>query len=449
MILLVPTSPEVPKARQPKLWPGLVMVLFLCIAFFEVYETLTKDTQYIESLQAFVVAGPDGTPTLRQDAQGYLKLRPLLRIAPSKGDWDLERVIYANFIHGSLLHLFLNLIGVFAGMRICATFIPFGCSVSIFLVGGSLGLLTSLLISTEVSEYIPHVGASAGLFALMGTYYVYNFNYRTRYFFWFPSRRGFINLRTSWFFFLDVILLEIVLSAGQLFPERLDSVDHIAHVVGFGSGMALASFLRFFQRWPAFLQTRGEFMYWAKLVRPKLFDPVFTPLHTWLEILEINPYNDLLKLKVCKIVYNNSDLLTDSDLARVFRFFSPTFLRLHTEAAALVLQEMMEKDRELPSEWLRSTPYDSVIRLARFMASPPEAQPLLFKFVQDYRLAHPEGGDVDRKLELLMSKLVGVMPPAADSIGPAQGGRPGTGTSGTVPRPKGPGSPRGRATRAS
>ncbi len=447
MILLVPTSPEVPKARAPKLWPALVTVLLLSIAFIEIYDTLMADSHYIESLQSFVVAGPDGMPTLKKEAHVFLKLRPLLRIAPAKGDWDLERVIYANFIHGSFIHLFLNLIGVFAGMRICATFIPFGCSLSIFLVGGSLGLLTSLLVSTEVSEYIPHVGASAGLFALMGTYYVYNFRYRTRYFFWFPSKQGFINLKTSWFFFLDVIMLEVILSAGQFFPQRLDSVDHIAHVVGFTSGMLLALFLRLFQRWPTFLQTRGEFLYWATLVRPKIFDPVLTPLNIWLDVLNINPYNDMIKLKVSKSVYNSASVLTDADVLRVFKFYSPTFIRLQTKAVSLVLQELLANNRTIPVEWLVATPYDSIIRLARLMANPPEVQPLLFKFVTAYRKAHPEGGDIDRKLELLMTKLSGVMP--APGAGAVAGGTPGSAPEGSSPRSAKPATPKDKAKRAS
>ncbi len=410
MILLVPISPEVPRQRKPHLWPALVTVLILCIAFIEVWDTTERDAQYVDSLQSFVTSGPDGIPRLTDQATEYLKLRPLLRVAPAKGDWDLERVFYANFIHGSLIHLLLNLVGVFAGMRICATFLPYAVSVSIFLVGGSLGLLVSLIVSTEVSEYIPHVGASAGIFALMGTYYLYNFGYRTKYFFWFPSRRGFINLKTSWFFFLDVLLLEIVLSLAQFSADRLDSVDHIAHVVGFVTGLSLAFFLRSVQRWPSFLQTRGEFLYWSSIIRPKVYDPVFTPLEVWLDLLDINRYNDHLKAKVCTTLFQNSEVVPDATLVRAFKFLTATYVRLHAAEVSKILIELLSKRRTLPTDWLKRMPYDSVIRLARFMTDPPELQPLLFRFVTEYRRAHPEGGDVDRKLELLMSKLVGVVP---------------------------------------
>lgn len=410
MILLVPISPEVPRYHWPKLWQGLVMILLMGIIFLETDSKVQADSQYIESLQSLIQKDQDtGGNTLRPELQRYLRLRPLLRIAPCRADWDLPRLLFANFLHGGLLHLTLNLIGVFAGARICATFIPFLCTFSIFIIGGTLGLLASIMLSSEVSAFVPHIGASAGIFALMGTYYIYNFGYRTKYFFWYPSKQGLIALKTSWFFFLDVILLEIVLSAAQLLPNHLDSVDHVAHVVGFGAGMLLAILLRFFQRWPSFLQTRGEFLYWSLIQRPKKFDPVHTPFHKWSELLEINPYNDKVKLKFFRILYKDSSSLSDEQIEYAFTYLTPTFVRLQTGAVSACLRVLLSRRRKLPQSWLAKMPYDSIIRLAKFLADPPEEQYLLLKFVSDYRKAHPEGGDLERKLELLMSKLNGMV----------------------------------------
>src|SRR5688572_29947717 len=125
MILLVPISPEVPKYHRPKLWPSLLMVLAVAIAFFEVYPVLQKDTQYVESIESLLEEKTYTQDELQKKADNYLRLRPLLKIAPSRGDWDIKRLIYANFIHGTPMHLLLNLVGVFAGVRICTTFIPF------------------------------------------------------------------------------------------------------------------------------------------------------------------------------------------------------------------------------------------------------------------------------------------------------------------------------------
>jgi hypothetical protein len=265
-----------------------------------------------------------------------------------------------------------------------------------------------MLLSSEVSAFVPHIGASAGIFALMGTYYVYNFSYRTKYFFWYPSRRqGLIALRTSWFFFVDVILLEIVLSFAQLLPNHLDSVDHVAHVVGFASGMGLAYLLRFFQKWPAFLQTRGEYIWWNHMERPRDFDPVLSPFYAWLEMLDINPYNDQLKLKLFEIVYKQSEKLADYHVGIAFKHLTPTFIRLHSAEVGACIQVLLGQGRAIPEDWFVRMPYDSIIKIAKHLALSDDKRHLLLKFVSDYRKAHPEGGDLERKLELLMRKISG------------------------------------------
>ena len=410
MILLVPITPEVPKAHVPMLWPALLLLLLLGVGFILGFEYIQNDFEYVNSLKTFLVPDSDGRAQLTDEAQEFLKKRPLLMIAPAKGDWDYARLIYANFLHGSVPHLILNWIGVFAGARICTTFIPFLCTFSIFILGGSLGLLTSMWLSTEASAFIPHIGASGGIFALMGTYYVYNFRFRTRYFFWFPSRHGTINLRTSWFFFLDVILLELVLSTGQFLPQRIDSVDHLAHVVGFGSGVVLALGLRFFQRWPAFLQTRGEFLHWVKIPRGGTEDLLQKAFRSWSELLAINPYNDQVKIHLSRLIQRHPTLFTAEQLDAAFKNYSPTFVRLHADSPAGAIAALLRNGRALPIPWLIAMPYDSIIRLAQAVAQNPEDQPLLFDLVAGYRRAHPEGGNTERKLELLLAKLNAVAP---------------------------------------
>ena len=415
MIFLVPTSPEVPPRHSPRLWQGLLVIFVLGLIYLGTEHVFDADLDYVESLQTI---DPDiglGTGNVNYELlDHYLSQRPLLKIAPSKGDWDLKRLLYANFIHEGPAHLLLNMIGVFAGMRICSTFIPFGCSLAIFILGGSLGLLVSMLLATEPSGFIPHLGSSAGLFALMGTYYVYNFKYRTRYFFWFPSRNGKINLKTSWFFFVDALLLEVILSLAQLFPTRVDSVDHIAHVVGFSSGVVLALLLRSIQRWPKFLQTRQEFLFWAHEIRPNLYGHVTDlAIEKWAEILEVNQYNDQVKFRLNSLVHRRLDELTDEQVELAFRFMSPTFIRLYPQQVAHVLRRILAADRRLPKSWLTATPYDSIIRLAKHLAYPPEEQGLLLNFVTQYRRSHPEGGDLERKLELLTQKLSGLVTSAA------------------------------------
>lgn len=409
MILLVPISPEVPKFHKPKLWQSCALVLVVAIVFLELLPVLDADTEYIDNLQSLLPTIATKKEVLEKEANRYLRHRPLLRYTPARGDWDMRRLIFANFIHGSTMHLVLNLLGIFAGVRICSTFLPFLCILAIFLTGGSLGLFASMQLTSQFSEYIPHVGASAGIFALMGTYYIYNFRYRTTYWFWFPSHRGFISFRTNWFFFVDVILLELVLSTAQFFPDRVDAVDHIAHVVGFLSGVGLALSLRFFQNWPAFLQTRGEFLYWRAFILPKIQKAKTTQLDWILEMLELNRYNDPLKLRLVSMVTKDAATLRDEQVYEVFKFFRPTFIRLYTKDVATCLRALLAKKRVLPQKWLAKTPYDSIIRLAKEMASPVEEQHLLLTLVVEYRKTQKGNGEVDRKLDMLMRKLQGAI----------------------------------------
>ena len=405
MILLVPISPEVPKFHRPRFGPSIFFIISLAIVFLELLPTLNADTEYIENVQELIKAKTYTAEQMKEDANYYLKTRALLRVSPARGDWDLRRLIMANFIHGSIPHLALNMLGLFAAVRICSTFLPFLCILAVFLVGGSAGLFVSMKLTQQFSDFIPHVGASAGIFTLMGAYYIYNFRFRTSYFFWFPHRRGVIALKTNWFFFVDVIMLELVLSTAQLFPDRLDAVDHIAHVVGFAAGMGLALVLRSAQKWPSFLQTRGEFLYWNEFVRPRMIAPGFRPFLALCEMVELNRYNDPLKLQLLNLVLKEAHQIPDADLNDAFKFFRPTFVRLYSNDIARTLKTLYFAKRRAPARWLAKLPYDNLIRVAKAMAHPVEEQSFLIAFINDYRKFHTAGSDVDRKLELLMARL--------------------------------------------
>jgi membrane associated rhomboid family serine protease len=404
MILLVPLNPEVPQLLKPKVWPSVVMVCCLLLGYLLTRDITRADNEYVQSVETSLVMRPSNSDHVDQETENYLALRPLLRIAPAQGDWDIDRLIKANFIHGSSTHLLLNMIGVFAGVRICMTFIPFLTAFAIFLMGGSLGLWVSLITSKQISDFIPHVGASAGLFALMGSYYIFNFKFRTQYFFWLPIRRGFVCLKTSWFFFIDVILLELVLSAAQLFPDRIDSIDHIAHVVGFSAGIFLALGLRLISNWPAFLQTRSEYIYWHSFGK-KISRQKHHKIQVWLELLQINRYNDFLKRRLCNSIRRSPEELSDVELNEVFKFLVPTFVRLNTETVAKVIKTLISSNIPIPKRWLSRVPYDILIRIAKAMASSSKDQQYLYKFLMEYKKAQEPNKKGNSNVEKLMSRL--------------------------------------------
>ena len=118
MILLVPYMPEVPKAYAPKLWQALTVVLILSITYVKASSTIVSDRQYIDAIVPLIQTNAQGQPLIDEKANNYIRLRPLLRISPSKGDWDFRRLFFANFLHGSSPHLILNLVGVFVGVGV-------------------------------------------------------------------------------------------------------------------------------------------------------------------------------------------------------------------------------------------------------------------------------------------------------------------------------------------
>ncbi len=404
MIILVPINAESHEKTRVSIWPGLVMILILCLGFIETSEVSKSDSEFIKHLTELNDKNPQSKPL-----ENYLSLRPLLKIAPSLSDWNAKKLLYANFVHGSLPHLVFNLIGAFAGASLCASFIPFLCTLSIFLLGGSLGLGLSLLVSNPLDQYIPHVGASAGIFAMMGAYYIYNFRFRTRYFFWFPTRRNLnIALKTSWFFFLDVILLELIFSLGQIFPGAYDGIDHTAHLFGFAAGMFLAGVIRFAQGWPSFIQTRSEFLHWKNLARKE--NRAKSPFEKWTEILDINPYNDVVKKILFQSVSVPNSRLSDPELNKTFQFLSPTFIRLFPQESANLVRTFLEPPKTLPDSWLSQVPYDSVLRISKALTagtvrSRQASHRFLHSFLKQYCEAQKRIGKNPIKQDWLLRRI--------------------------------------------
>ena len=412
MILLVPISPEVPPKRAPKLWQGLVLMLVLSIIYTETEWILKEDLRYIQRVTHYLSKEETGKSPPHQD--NFLALRPLQKIAPAKASWDFQRLFVANFLHGSTAHLIFNLIGAFASARVCSTFMGLFPLLSIFILGGSIGLLVSILLSTPAGVYIPHIGASAGIFALFGAYYSFNLRFRTRYFFWVPSRSGTIALKTSSFFFFDAILLELILSSVQFLPGRNDSVDHVAHIVGFASGISLSWIYRAVIGWPSFIQTRGEYKYWThKKPETRFQDPILKTLRVYLDLLSINSYNDHIKTRSYWLLIKHKELIPENLVEEAFDLASPTFIRRNTDIVTTLVESRLMIGKELSSKWLKVVPYDSAIRIAHQMsARNPENASFLLNFISAYRKAHEQDPSIERKLELLTQKLNGMLIPS-------------------------------------
>ncbi|HYS83231.1 MAG TPA: rhomboid family intramembrane serine protease [Anaeromyxobacteraceae bacterium] len=139
------------------------------------------------------------------------------------GEW--WRLFTASFLHGGLLHLGVNALALSAiGPTVEQLYgrVRFAL---IFLFGGAVGFAASTLFVRQ-----PSLGASAGLFALLGVLLGYAVRQRRRLA---PGARR-------------AMIQEILMVAGLnlAFGLMVPFVDNAAHAGGFGGGLALGMVLR-------------------------------------------------------------------------------------------------------------------------------------------------------------------------------------------------------------
>ena len=139
------------------------------------------------------------------------------------GEW--WRLITASFLHGGLLHLGVNGLALSAiGPTVEQLYGRLRFAL-IFLLGGAAGFAASTVFVVQ-----PSLGASAGLFALLGVLLGYAVRERRRLV---PASRR-------------AMIQEILMVAGMNLALGLmvPFVDNAAHVGGFGGGLALGMVLR-------------------------------------------------------------------------------------------------------------------------------------------------------------------------------------------------------------
>jgi rhomboid protease GluP len=149
---------------------------------------------------------------------------------PFVADGDIWRLVTAIFLHASLAHLFVNLVSLyFMGRFLEAFHGPWGL-LFLFLGSGVSGSLASAVVLEHVS-----VGASGGVFGLLGAAAVFSFRYRRHL----PLRvkplvgPSFV----PWVFFVALAVLN--LGVGSLVPM----IDNRAHAGGLFFGAAASLFV--------------------------------------------------------------------------------------------------------------------------------------------------------------------------------------------------------------
>jgi membrane associated rhomboid family serine protease/Tfp pilus assembly protein PilF len=133
------------------------------------------------------------------------------------------RLVTANFLHGSWLHLVLNLAGLAVVGRMIEVFYGPARTFVLFVLSAAAGAAFSYLVGTSIS-----LGASTGIMGLMGALVWHNWRYR-----------GYLPARVN-----HIYPMLLALVAFQFAMDTVQSsVDSFGHVGGFIAGVAAAMLL--------------------------------------------------------------------------------------------------------------------------------------------------------------------------------------------------------------
>ena len=133
------------------------------------------------------------------------------------------RLITSGFIHAGYLHLFLNLAALFTLGYLVEGLLGSGAILAIFfssLLAGSFG--------SALNEITLSVGASAGVFGLLGSFLILNIKYHKLL----PAG---LSMSYRWWI--------IILGFNFLLPVLIPRIDSIAHIAGFFGGIILTFLL--------------------------------------------------------------------------------------------------------------------------------------------------------------------------------------------------------------
>ena len=212
-----PVAPQRPAAAGPRLTP-----LMHVITLFP--PRLTRALLIVIAVyyaMVVIAGGPDDPAVILAFGANY---------GPFVADGDFWRLVTAIFLHASLAHLFVNLVSLyFMGRFLEAFHGPWGL-LFLFLGSGVAGSLASAVVLEHVS-----VGASGGVFGLLGAAAVFSFRYRRHL----PLRvkplvgPSFV----PWVFFVALAVLN--LGVGSLVPM----IDNRAHAGGLLFGAAASLFV--------------------------------------------------------------------------------------------------------------------------------------------------------------------------------------------------------------
>lgn len=201
------TSRRPRKRRPPVSLPPMTLALAASMLLMALVQFTAAGYQWL--------GGDLGTPTINW-ALGA-------KVSSLIAHGEYWRLVTANFLHGSWLHLAGNVVSLFVVGRLIETFYGPARTFVLFVLTAIAGTIASYLLTAAVS-----LGASTGVLGLMGALVWHNWKYREHL----PERLNYIYPRL-----LALVALQFTLD--QILP----GVDAFGHLGGFAAGVLLAGLM--------------------------------------------------------------------------------------------------------------------------------------------------------------------------------------------------------------
>lgn len=182
----------------------------------------------IYTAAAVCVAGFAAELAVGAIGDGVVGASALIRMGANSslrvGELELWRLVTANFLHGSLIHIGMNLAALLSTGAVVERWLGRPATVAVLVVSGVVGQATSVLLALSAGEPRVSVGISGAIFGVLGVLLVSSVRYR---------KQGAGGIRVPASTWVVLLLTNAAIST-------IPMVDAAAHGGGLVAGAAVA-----------------------------------------------------------------------------------------------------------------------------------------------------------------------------------------------------------------
>jgi membrane associated rhomboid family serine protease len=213
----------------------------------EIEMTFQLQLSISKMLQSLDIQSPEKFPEELKKTEEYKRIKAVRahNMAAQKNlynklnylsfhNFHLKSIFTSVFSHLSWVHLFFNCIIILFIGSLLEQKIGHLRLMGLFLFGGSIPLIVQILVDREIAV----LGASGGVYAILGYFYISFYHFRMNYFLFYVCIYTVINLPIKWsiplfFFTIDITSVLLNINSG---------VSHIAHVTGLILGLIIGHY---------------------------------------------------------------------------------------------------------------------------------------------------------------------------------------------------------------